>query len=215
MPWERGCKKRGACRPTCSSSIHADAFTTPAARGCQRVCAEPKRRIQHGRALAGQQRKTRPTWWRPERAAPKTSPRAARLLDMSTTAQINDSLKLGHRAAGRDRQRGQAAQAARGTSRLCRAQGTDIPSVLVRDRLHQQPRRRIRLRSSAHQQQLADALMRGITRYFARTYRWRAAGRKTPDGNAFTTSASLAAWWRRLSAAAALLFHQRSVLLVT
>ena len=148
---------------------------------------------------------------------------------MSTTAQINDSLAAGHRAAGRDWQYRPAAQAARGASGLCRAQGADIPSVLVETAFISNPEEEARLRSSAYQQQLADALMRGITRYFARTRRWRAAGSgdlspvhdpfghreqdlagakncqvKTPDGKRSPPRPALAAWWRRLSAAAAL-----------
>ena len=44
----------------------------------------------------------------------------------------------------------------------------DIPSVLVETAFISNPEEEARLRSSAYQQQLADALMRGITRYFAK-----------------------------------------------
>jgi N-acetylmuramoyl-L-alanine amidase len=50
-------------------SIHADAFTTPPPRR-QRVRAEPERRLQHGRALAGQQGKPGRPGGRPERRKP-------------------------------------------------------------------------------------------------------------------------------------------------
>ena len=44
----------------------------------------------------------------------------------------------------------------------------DIPSVLVETAFISNPEEEQRLRSSAYQEQLADALMRGITRYFAK-----------------------------------------------
>ena len=43
----------------------------------------------------------------------------------------------------------------------------DIPSVLVETAFISNPDEERRLRSSAYQNQLADALMRGIKRYFA------------------------------------------------
>ena len=44
----------------------------------------------------------------------------------------------------------------------------DIPSVLVEAAFISNPEEEVRLNSEAYQQQLADALMRGIVRYFAR-----------------------------------------------
>jgi len=44
----------------------------------------------------------------------------------------------------------------------------DIPSVLVETAFISNPEEEVRLRSDAYQQQLADALIRGIERYFAK-----------------------------------------------
>jgi N-acetylmuramoyl-L-alanine amidase len=44
----------------------------------------------------------------------------------------------------------------------------DIPSVLVETAFISNPEEEAKLRSAAYQEQLADALMRGISRYFAR-----------------------------------------------
>lgn len=44
----------------------------------------------------------------------------------------------------------------------------DIPSVLVETAFISNPEEEARLRSNAYQVQLADALMRGISRYFAK-----------------------------------------------
>jgi N-acetylmuramoyl-L-alanine amidase len=53
------------------------------------------------------------------------------LLDMSTTAQINDSLKLGTRAAGRDRQCGPLHKPRVEQAGFAVLKAPDIPSVLV------------------------------------------------------------------------------------
>ena len=44
----------------------------------------------------------------------------------------------------------------------------DIPSVLVETAFISNPEEESRLRSDAYQEQLADAIMRGINRYFAK-----------------------------------------------
>ena len=44
----------------------------------------------------------------------------------------------------------------------------DIPSVLVETAFISNPDEEAKLRSDEYQNQLADALMRGISRYFAR-----------------------------------------------
>ena len=44
----------------------------------------------------------------------------------------------------------------------------DIPSVLVETAFISNPEEEAKLRSEEYQEQLADALMRGIQRYFAR-----------------------------------------------
>jgi N-acetylmuramoyl-L-alanine amidase len=44
----------------------------------------------------------------------------------------------------------------------------DIPSVLVETAFISNPEEEAKLRNSAYREQLADALMRGIIRYFAK-----------------------------------------------
>jgi N-acetylmuramoyl-L-alanine amidase len=122
-------------------SIHADAFTTPAARGASVFAlSQGGASSTAARWLANKENQADLVGGLNVQRQDRHVQRA--LLDMSTTAQINDSLQAGHRAAGRDRQRGQAAQAARGTGRLCRAQGARHSQRAGRNRLHQQPRRR-------------------------------------------------------------------------
>ena len=90
------------------------------------------------------------------------------LLDMSTTAQINDSLKLGSAMLGEIGSVGKLHKPRVEQAGFAVLKAPDIPSVLVETAFISNPDEEARLRSDDYQIQLADALMRGITRYFAR-----------------------------------------------
>ncbi len=148
-------------------SIHADAFFTPTARGAS-VYA-----LSQGAASSSAAR------WIAEKenaadriggvnlgAADAQVQRA--LLDMSTTAQINDSLKLGSSMLGEIGSVGRLHKAQVEQAGFAVLKAPDIPSVLVETAFISNPEEEARLASEAYQQQLADALMRGINRYFAR-----------------------------------------------
>jgi N-acetylmuramoyl-L-alanine amidase len=90
------------------------------------------------------------------------------LLDMSTTAQINDSLKLGSAMLGEIGQVGKLHKAKVEQAGFAVLKAPDIPSVLIETAFISNPDEEQRLRSDAYQDQLADAVMRGIRRYFAR-----------------------------------------------
>ena len=90
------------------------------------------------------------------------------LLDMSTTAQINDSLKLGSAVLGEIGAVGKLHKPRVEQAGFAVLKAPDIPSVLVETAFISNPDEEAKLRSEAYQVQLADALMRGISRYFAR-----------------------------------------------
>jgi len=90
------------------------------------------------------------------------------LLDMSTTAQINDSLKLGSAMLGEIGAVGKLHKPRVEQAGFAVLKAPDIPSVLVETAFISNPDEEVKLRSEAYQVQLADALMRGINRYFAR-----------------------------------------------
>jgi N-acetylmuramoyl-L-alanine amidase len=90
------------------------------------------------------------------------------LLDMSTTAQINDSLRLGTVLLGEIRHVGKLHKPRVEQAGFAVLKAPDIPSVLVETAFISNPEEEARLRSNAYQVQLADALMRGISRYFAK-----------------------------------------------
>lgn len=90
------------------------------------------------------------------------------LLDMSTSAQIKDSLRLGTAMLGEIGTVGKLHKPKVEQAGFAVLKAPDIPSVLVETAFISNPDEEIRLRSEGYQIQLADALMRGITSYFSK-----------------------------------------------
>jgi N-acetylmuramoyl-L-alanine amidase len=90
------------------------------------------------------------------------------MLDMSTTAQISDSLKLGGAMLGEIGSIGKLHKPRVEQAGFAVLKAPDIPSVLVETAFISNPDEELRLRNPAYQVQLSDALMRGILRYFAK-----------------------------------------------
>jgi N-acetylmuramoyl-L-alanine amidase len=90
------------------------------------------------------------------------------LLDLSTTAQINDSLKVGRavleQIGGMHRLHKRHVEQA-GFAVL---KAPDIPSILIETAFISNPEEEAKLNDSAHQEALADAILRGIRAYFAK-----------------------------------------------
>ncbi len=148
-------------------SIHADAFFTPRPRGAS-VYALSDRGASSAAArwLANRENNADRVGGLAVAVRDTTVQRA--LLDMSMTAQINDSLRVGDillRELQRvgDLHKPRVEQAAFAVLRA-----PDIPSVLVETAFISNPDEERRLRDPAHQARLADAIVRGIRRYFER-----------------------------------------------
>lgn len=148
-------------------SIHADAFTTPDARGASVFAlSQSGASSSAARWLANKENQADSVGGVNVGSHEVQVQRA--LLDMSTTAQINDSIKLGGamlgeiRSIGARLHKGQVEQAG-----FAVLKAPDIPSVLVETAFISNPEEEAKLRSTAYQEDLADALMRGIQRYFA------------------------------------------------
>jgi N-acetylmuramoyl-L-alanine amidase len=90
------------------------------------------------------------------------------LLDMSTTAQINDSLKLGRGLLGEIKRVGKLHKGAVEQASFAVLKAPDIPSVLVEAAFISNPSEEAKLNSDEFLNRLADALMRGIQGYFAK-----------------------------------------------
>ena len=148
-------------------SIHADAFTTPAARGASVFAlSQSGASSTAARWLANKENQADLVGGLNVQSKDRHVQRA--LLDMSTTAQINDSLALGTVLLGEIGNIGKLHKPRVEQAGFAVLKAPDIPSVLVETAFISNPEEEARLRSSAYQQQLADALMRGITRYFAK-----------------------------------------------
>ena len=148
-------------------SIHADAFTVPTARGAS-VFALSDRGASSSAArwLADKENSADLIGGINVQSRDRHVQRM--LLDMSTTAQINDSLKLGSALLGEIGNLGRLHKASVEQAGFAVLKAPDIPSVLVETAFISNPEEEAKLRSAAYQEQLADALMRGISRYFAR-----------------------------------------------
>jgi N-acetylmuramoyl-L-alanine amidase len=89
------------------------------------------------------------------------------LLDMSTTAQIRDSLRLGDAVLGQIGSVGPLHKGSVERANFAVLRSPDVPSVLVETGFISNPAEERRLRSASYQNALADALVNGIRKYFA------------------------------------------------
>ena len=147
-------------------SIHADAFMSPQPSGAS-VFALSTRGASSATArwMANKENAADLVGGINVKAKDATVQRA--LLDMSTTAQIQDSLKLGSAMLGEVGRVGKLHKPRVEQAGFAVLKAPDIPSVLVETGFISNPGEEQRLRDEAYQDQLADALMRGIIKYFA------------------------------------------------
>jgi len=90
------------------------------------------------------------------------------LLDLSTTAQINDSLKFGN-AVLRELERVNRLHKPRvEQAGFAVLRAPDIPSILVETAFISNPDEELRLKDDAYQQRMAAAIFGGIKRHFAK-----------------------------------------------
>ena len=148
-------------------SIHADAFFTPRPQGASVFAlSQGGASSSAARWMADKENKADLIGGLNVRAKDAQVQRA--LLDMSTTAQINDSLKLGSAMLGEIGRVGKLHKPRVEQASFAVLKAPDIPSVLVEAAFISNPEEETKLNSDAYQEQLADALMRGIEGYFAK-----------------------------------------------
>ena len=148
-------------------SVHADAFIKPTARGSSVfVLSDHGASSSAARWLANK-----------ENAADliggvninaKDLYLARTLLDLSQTATLSDSLKLGKDVLGElgrinSLHKGQVEQAG-----FAVLKAPDIPSILVETAFISNPEEEKRLIDEHYQDQMADAILKGIKRYFSK-----------------------------------------------
>ncbi|HWW72734.1 MAG TPA: N-acetylmuramoyl-L-alanine amidase [Duganella sp.] len=148
-------------------SIHADAFVQPTARGSSVfVLSEKGASSTAARWLADKENEADTIGG----VNVKNHDRqlAGVLFDLSTTAQINDSLKLGKSVLGEigginRLHKGSVEQAG-----FAVLKAPDIPSILIETAFISNPEEEAKLLDDGYQNQLADAIVKGIRRYFAK-----------------------------------------------
>jgi N-acetylmuramoyl-L-alanine amidase len=148
-------------------SIHADAFMTPSASGAS-VFALSQGGASSTAARWIANKENQADLIGGVNVKTRDSLVAHALLDMSTTAQINDSLKLGNALLGEIGNVGKLHKGRVEQAGFAVLKAPDIPSVLVETAFISNPEEESRLRSDNYQDELSEAIMRGINRYFAK-----------------------------------------------
>ena len=149
-------------------SIHADAFMRPEARGAS-VFALSTRGATSAAARWMAQRENAADAVGGVNVDQVRDPQLlSAMLDMSTTAQIKDSLKLGHEVLTRIGQVGALHKRQVEQAGFAVLKAPDIPSILVETAFISNPAEEAQLRDPAYRAKLVDALTAGIQRYFAR-----------------------------------------------
>ncbi len=148
-------------------SIHADAFIKPHARGAS-VFALSERGATSAAASWLAKRENDADLIGGVNLEGKDRYLKMTLADLSLTAQINDSLKLGRSVLEQigginDLHKQDVEQAG-----FAVLKAPDIPSILIETAFISNPDEERKLRSPAYQNQMADALLAGIKRYFAK-----------------------------------------------
>ena len=149
-------------------SIHADAFSTSTARGSSVfVLSETGASSTAARWLASKENSADRVGGVNLNSAPEREVRQL-LLDLSTTAQINDSLRVGNSVLEELRGVGRLHKPSVERAGFAVLKAPDIPSILVETAFISNPEEEFRLTDDAHQQALATALYRGIKRWLER-----------------------------------------------
>ncbi|TWI64264.1 N-acetylmuramoyl-L-alanine amidase [Pseudoduganella lurida] len=148
-------------------SIHADAFVSPSARGSS-VFVLSEKGASSGAARWLANKENQADLIGGVNTKGHDPQLASVLFDLSTTAQINDSLKVGkavlQQIGGINRLHNGAVERA-GFAVL---KAPDIPSILIETAFISNPDEEARLLDNGYQDQIADAIVKGIRSYFAK-----------------------------------------------
>ena len=148
-------------------SIHADAFYTPRPQGAS-VFALSQGGATSAAARWMAQKENKADVIGGVNLGVQDSQVQRALLDMSTAAQIKDSLTLGNSLLREIGSVGKLHKPRVEQAGFAVLKDPDIPSVLVETAFISNPEEEEKLRSEAYQKQLTDALLRGILQYFSR-----------------------------------------------
>ncbi|MFL6699088.1 MAG: N-acetylmuramoyl-L-alanine amidase [Vitreoscilla sp.] len=148
-------------------SIHADAFFTPDARGAS-VFALSQGGASSAAARWMAQRENASDSVGGVSVKVKDAQVMRAMLDMSTTAQIKDSLRVGDEVLSRIGKVGKLHRGRVEQASFAVLKAPAIPSILVETAFISNPQEEDKLRDPDYRHQLVEALFTGIDRYFAK-----------------------------------------------
>jgi len=147
-------------------SIHADAFREPNARGSSVFALSESGATSAAAKWLAQKENSADLIGGVD--LDRRDPMLARmLLDLSQTAQINDSLKVGRQVLEGIGTHNALHKATVEQAGFAVLKAPDIPSILVETAFISNPDEELKLRSEHHQQKFAGSIRDGVTRYFA------------------------------------------------
>jgi N-acetylmuramoyl-L-alanine amidase len=149
-------------------SIHADAFVRPHARGASVFALSQSGASSATARWMAQRENLADAIGGINIGDTRDKAILQTLLDMSTTRQIKDSLKLGGEMLGYIGRVGQLHTGRVEQAGFAVLKAPDIPSILVETAFISNPQEEKRLRTEAYRTNLVNAMVGGITRYFAR-----------------------------------------------
>ncbi len=167
VPLHERVKKARRVQADLFVSIHADAFLNPEARGAS-VFALSQSGASSSAARWMANRENAADLVGGVNVAVKDETVMRAMLDMSTTAQIKDSLKLGGEVLGQIGKVGKLHKGSVEQAGFAVLKAPDIPSILVESAFISNPGEEAKLRDPEYRAQLVEALTTGIQRYFAR-----------------------------------------------
>jgi N-acetylmuramoyl-L-alanine amidase len=148
-------------------SIHADAWVKPSARGSS-VFALSERGATSSAAGWLAKKENDADLIGGVNLGTHDKDLARVLLDLSTTAQINDSLKLGRAVLAELGNINDLHKASVEQAGFAVLKAPDIPSILVETAFISNPDEEKRLLDEAYQEKMATSILKGIKAYFAR-----------------------------------------------
>jgi N-acetylmuramoyl-L-alanine amidase len=147
-------------------SIHADAWVKPDARGSS-VFALSEKGATSAAARMLAQRENQSDLIGGVNFGVKDPVLARTLLDLSLTATINDSLKLGRAVLNELGDVNNLHKASVEQAGFAVLKAPDVPSILVETAFISNPDEEKRLKDAAYQEKMAVAILGGIKRYLA------------------------------------------------
>jgi N-acetylmuramoyl-L-alanine amidase len=149
-------------------SLHADAFTNPEARGASVFALSDRGATSTAARWLANKENAADAVGGVNQRAHKDADVMRTLLDMSTTAQVKDSLRVGSEVLGQLDRVAHLHKPRVEQAGFAVLKAPDIPSILVETAFISNPDEERKLASAEYRKELVEALLVGIKRYFAK-----------------------------------------------